>query len=399
MHRVVAVVGLSPPWRAPWKRPPEAPSWKATFCGTTVDHFAARFLVRIEYLVARPFHQISTSTSFCQLSKLDRLDPFPICCHGSFSSKHHRFSLIFVGFRRFSSHHDEATQNNNAQQSTTTTTTSRTTIVSATTMKRSLTLLLPVLAAVAIFTNTVVPVEASFPFRQPRRRFGTTNIATLTKRYPRRRHHHQQQQHLDADDFIDTVSTTSQQSTVSDGPVPSHHGVSVGSGIERPQRKRRRRSSTARPYTIRNRSRPNENGLSWVSRLTLFNIFMFGLQMYRPGVTQWGIKLSERIRNGEELYRLITPVFLHSNPGHLMSNTVSLLRLGPEVERFFGPGRFVATYLASGIVGNYVSALRTPNPSLGASGAVFGVFGAYMAFMARHEVSDEDEEDDDDVCL
>lgn len=175
------------------------------------------------------------------------------------------------------------------------------------------------------------------------------------------------------------------------GRVPRRHG--------RYSRSRRRGHDTslveataitkkARPYKYRRHDeRPNEGQVSWVSRLTMINILVFGLQMWKPNVTRWGIKLSDRIRNGEELYRLITPAFLHSGVTHLASNTFSLQRMGPDVERFFGPGRFLATYLAAGVAGNYLSAIKSPNPSLGASGAVFGVYGAYLAFMGRHEVS------------
>lgn len=65
-------------------------------------------------------------------------------------------------------------------------------------------------------------------------------------------------------------------------------------------------------------------------------------------------------------------------------NTYSLQNIGPEVEKLFGPGRFVATYLVAGVAGNILSAMNTPNPSLGASGAIFGLLGAYYTFLNRN---------------
>jgi hypothetical protein len=65
-------------------------------------------------------------------------------------------------------------------------------------------------------------------------------------------------------------------------------------------------------------------------------------------------------------------------------NTYSLQNIGPEVEKLFGPGRFVATYLVAGVAGNILSALNTPNPSLGASGAIFGLLGGYYTFLSRN---------------
>lgn len=57
------------------------------------------------------------------------------------------------------------------------------------------------------------------------------------------------------------------------------------------------------------RKRPNER--SWSGRLTFANIICYGIQSFNPRFTQWGVKLSERIMAGKDLYRLITPVFLH----------------------------------------------------------------------------------------
>jgi len=64
---------------------------------------------------------------------------------------------------------------------------------------------------------------------------------------------------------------------------------------------------------------------------------------------------------------------------------MSLGRSGGDVETLFGPGRFLASYLVAGVAGNMLSAYKTPNRSLGASGAVFGVFGAYFVFLSKNE--------------
>ena len=140
----------------------------------------------------------------------------------------------------------------------------------------------------------------------------------------------------------------------------------------------------ARIYQVNLRSR-KPGKLSWTSRIGWANILCYGAQTYSPAFTQWGIKLSERILRGQELYRLITPVFLHGGLGHLFTNMYSLNAVGREVENLFGKGRFVATYLAAGVAGNLASAIQSPNPSLGASGAVFGIFGAYYVFLNRNE--------------
>jgi len=68
-----------------------------------------------------------------------------------------------------------------------------------------------------------------------------------------------------------------------------------------------------------------------------------------------------------------------------MMNMGSLGRVGKDVEKLFGPGRYLSMYMAAGVAGNVMSALQSPNPSLGASGAVFGVVGAYFTFLTRNE--------------
>ena len=139
-----------------------------------------------------------------------------------------------------------------------------------------------------------------------------------------------------------------------------------------------------RPWSIDTSSqRPGQ--YSWTSKIILANVIVYGLQMWNPNVTKMFAKRSDLIMSGKELYRLFTPMFLHGSVSHLLLNSYSLNNIGPEVERLFGTGRFLATYVAGGIAGNIASAYYTPNPSLGASGAVFGLMGAYYTFLSRNE--------------
>lgn len=122
-------------------------------------------------------------------------------------------------------------------------------------------------------------------------------------------------------------------------------------------------------------------------KLAAANVFVFLLQVISPSITRWGAKLSAPILRGEQLYRLFTPIFLHGGLSHLAINTASLLNIGPQVESIMGKNRFLATYVASGVFGNYVSSLFSPNPSVGASGAIFGLVAAYYTFLKTNEVS------------
>jgi len=140
------------------------------------------------------------------------------------------------------------------------------------------------------------------------------------------------------------------------------------------------------PYNLwRIESGPGIGKTTLTGKIFLLNIAAFALQTAYPSLTAWGAKRSDLLLNGQELHRLITPIFLHGGIGHLMTNSYSLKNMGMNVERAFGPTRFLAVYFASGIVGNIFSAVKSPNPAVGASGAIFGLVGAYYTFLSRNE--------------
>lgn len=97
----------------------------------------------------------------------------------------------------------------------------------------------------------------------------------------------------------------------------------------------------------------------------------------------WGAKDSTLLVQGQ-IWRFVTPVFIHAGLLHIGVNMYSLFALGPAVERFFGPPRYLAVYLYSGIAGVILSTIATPACSVGASGAIFGLLGALAMFLYMH---------------
>ena len=126
-------------------------------------------------------------------------------------------------------------------------------------------------------------------------------------------------------------------------------------------------------------------GQSWTSKLVAMNVVSFVAQQIYPKYTSWGVKLSQKIMSGKELYRLISPVFLHGDLIHIAMNMYSLQNVGPIAERYFGSGRFIMSYLVAGATGNLLSSAMSINPALGASGAIFGVSGMLLVFLQRNE--------------
>ncbi|MFC5631839.1 MULTISPECIES: rhomboid family intramembrane serine protease [Streptococcus] len=78
-----------------------------------------------------------------------------------------------------------------------------------------------------------------------------------------------------------------------------------------------------------------------------------------------------------ELWRLISPIFIHIGWEHLIMNMVSLYFVGAMAEQWWGAWGFLTLYLLSGIMGNVFVAFFTPDAvSAGASTSIFGLFAA-----------------------
>ena len=85
-----------------------------------------------------------------------------------------------------------------------------------------------------------------------------------------------------------------------------------------------------------------------------------------------------------EQWRLVAAGFLHADPMHLAANLLSLLIVGPFLERRLGATAFALVYAASLVGAGITSVLMHPGPfvGVGASGAIFGVMGALVALWA-----------------
>ncbi|MDW4904700.1 rhomboid family intramembrane serine protease [Streptomyces sp. ADMS] len=84
-------------------------------------------------------------------------------------------------------------------------------------------------------------------------------------------------------------------------------------------------------------------------------------------------------------YRLLTSMFLHGSYYHIIFNMLSLWWIGGPLEAALGRARYLALYLVSGLAGSALTYLIAAQnqPSLGASGAIFGLFGATAILMRR----------------
>jgi len=130
-----------------------------------------------------------------------------------------------------------------------------------------------------------------------------------------------------------------------------------------------------------NFGRPRARG----NELTLEQRLYFGLSIADPREYQFSSDPYEAIKRGE-VWRFITPMFMHGDAMHLAFNMLWMYFLGSAIERLQGSLFFLALVLGTAFVGLNVHVLMsgmeflpptlqgTPF-AIGASGAVYGLFG------------------------
>jgi rhomboid protease GluP len=172
---------------------------------------------------------------------------------------------------------------------------------------------------------------------------------------------------------LDAVFTLTKN--VAQAPLPAQ--VATRSAAE--WRRMLEELSQRQEQDVKQALRPEQKTLG-VYVLIAINVIVWLLLQINPDqMLTAGVLLPEGIRAGE-YWRLLTPVFMHYEAAHIGFNMVTLYAFGRLAERIFGTARFALVYLLAGLSGSLLSFALNDNPSLGASGAIFGLFGALLAF-------------------
>ncbi len=130
--------------------------------------------------------------------------------------------------------------------------------------------------------------------------------------------------------------------------------------------------------------------------IIVLNVIVFVFEFLLPYdtleavVTTWGL-VPSRLVSLEPLafVTILTSMFLHSGPAHLLGNMLYLWIFGDNIEAAMGSFRFVIFYLLCGLgaaLGQVVVSLRSTVPMVGASGAISGILGSYLVLYPRAEV-------------
>jgi rhomboid protease GluP len=137
-----------------------------------------------------------------------------------------------------------------------------------------------------------------------------------------------------------------------------------------------------------------ESGMSYAPRVTLVliiaNILVFAWELAtgalasKESIIAAGALSRDAVLQGE-IWRLVTPMFLHGDEDHLIGNCIALYVMGMALEHAVGTTRMLSLYLASGVAGACASMALSEGPSVGASGAIFGVMAAVAVVLYRHQ--------------
>jgi rhomboid protease GluP len=133
-----------------------------------------------------------------------------------------------------------------------------------------------------------------------------------------------------------------------------------------------------------------------VATFIALNAAMFLLELARGGSTNeatlysLGALQPFAVLARGEYWRLLSALFLHFGPLHLLVNLYALYVLGPPLESSIGPTRFAVSYIiaglgsSAGVVALWRLGWTRADLLVGASGAVMGIVGAWGGLLLRY---------------
>ncbi|HUR38724.1 MAG TPA: rhomboid family intramembrane serine protease [Planctomycetota bacterium] len=120
----------------------------------------------------------------------------------------------------------------------------------------------------------------------------------------------------------------------------------------------------------------------------IFSMYWFKPERYEPTLISYAM-----VPDHWEWRTLLTSMFLHGDPMHLLGNMLFLYIAGDNVEDRLGHLGYLVFYLLAGMVGGMTHVVYATQfgggggvPTVGASGAISGVMGAYLVLFPGTQV-------------
>jgi membrane associated rhomboid family serine protease len=108
-------------------------------------------------------------------------------------------------------------------------------------------------------------------------------------------------------------------------------------------------------------------------------VFVSSVVQGHNALIEWGASIGPRTTNGE-WWRLVTSLFVHAGPLHLLACLVGFFPLAFVMERLFGSVALAVVYVASGVFAGLSAISAYPlDVSVGAAGAICGLYGLAAA--------------------
>lgn len=145
------------------------------------------------------------------------------------------------------------------------------------------------------------------------------------------------------------------------------------------------------PYDRRYSSNPVIGFLSGsvVIQIIAINIIIYVIQVFLTRtafIDIFGLTPHVVVTKGY-VWQLVTYMFLHGSPWHLILNMFIIWMFGTPLESVWGSNRFLNYYLVCGLGGALLSFLFSFNTTvIGASGAGYGILLAYAILFPYSEV-------------
>ena len=132
----------------------------------------------------------------------------------------------------------------------------------------------------------------------------------------------------------------------------------------------------------------------WINWLLIAaNCVIFAYYGFKPELVDPVIKNYAMVPDHWEWKTLLTSMFLHGDPMHLLGNMLFLYIAGDNVEDRLGHLGYLVFYLLAGMVGGMTHVIYATQfgsggsiPTVGASGAISGVMGAYLILFPGTQV-------------